>query len=72
MVKGHGNTPVGHGAARVVLGDPDELFLRVGVGEGVEKSDGSIEQDLRGRRTRDGKRHFAEFLWRGMLMLLLR
>src|SRR5580698_7951691 len=55
MPNAHGDSPMGHGAVRIVFGDVEEFFLGFFVPERVQQGDSAGEGLLHGRRTGNGE-----------------
>ena len=67
----HGHSPMCHRTPRVLFGNALKCIFGGGVCEGVQQSHASVELLLNGRRARNRKRHFSEFLRRAVAMRFL-
>ena len=58
----HGHSPMCHRTPRIQFGHALKCIFGGGVGEGVKQSYTSVELLLNGRRARNRKRYFSQFL----------
>src|SRR5579862_4660697 len=71
MPETHGDSPVGHGAVGVVLGDVEEFLFGLFVPEGVEQGDSAGEGLLDRRRAGDWEVDGAELSLGELLVVMM-